>query len=169
MTAGYRIHENEAVARGSGVIGISKSFVRCLSGWQGPFMFSPTLPYHTCVSLNHLSSSAMDVSHHIDTTLPEFTTVETPPTTPTLLPEIIRLIARLAHPELSRKLKRLNAHMLFLITKKDLLAGEDLWRRANHPSKEYIVWAARNGLAGLLSTFYATIDRHVLLHGPLKI
>lgn len=65
----------------------------------------------------------------------------------TLPPELIRLVARVAHPIPARKLKLLNHFLESLISKLDLEIGEARYRIITSSPKLCLYWAARNGLS----------------------
>lgn len=69
--------------------------------------------------------------------------------------EVIRLIAHISHPQVSRALKCLNHALSHLITTTDLNLGEMNWRLTRRDiedsREECLLWAARNGLDAIVS------------------
>lgn len=71
--------------------------------------------------------------------------------TVSLVPELIRLIARTAHPNVARALKLLNRYLANLITNRDLQIGEMRWRLETASPRLCLFWASRNGLDHIVS------------------
>lgn len=69
----------------------------------------------------------------------------------TLLPELLRTVAKTAHPETTRNIKRLNQFLNNLIIKTDLAVAEACWRLGKDPANECLFWAVRNGFAKVVS------------------
>lgn len=78
------------------------------------------------------------------------------PTTTTLPPEMFPLIAKAAHPETARSLKRLNSRCNGLISTNDLVLGEMYWRLSVHPIGDCLIWGARNGHKIVVTTLLAS-------------
>lgn len=75
-----------------------------------------------------------------------------------LPPELLRKVARTAHPETTRTMKRLNRFLENLITTTDLQVAEACWRLAKGPANHCLFWAVRNGFYRIVVVLFASFS-----------
>lgn len=74
----------------------------------------------------------------------------------TLPPELLRKIAKTAHPETTRSIKRLSRFLETFITSTDLQTAEACWRLGKEPVNKCLFWAVRNSFLKIASTLLSS-------------